>query len=291
MSAEFDQDPPNYTGKILLGLALVAVALVAYFVWQYSQPEPAPKVVNLPPPVPQTPVEQQPTPEVVEEQTAPEVVEQEETRLPPEPLPSLDQSDNYTLNKLAALPNSEALLKLIIPDNILLKFVRGVMSLDEGIVVHEYRSVQSPTSDFKVRKIDEPLDIDVGQRYSLDPANFDRYKPWVNVFAAADKPALAQLYLRAYPLLEQAYEQHGVDRGGFHHVMLEVIDELLAAPVMEGDVILIQPKVYFQYQDPALEKSPEAHRLLIRMGPDNTRKVQAGLRELKTQLQALPLKK
>ena len=79
-----------------------------------------------------------------------------------------------------------------------------------------------------MKEIDEPLNIEVGQRYILDPANYDRYKPWVTAFSSVDKDMLVSVYKRFYPLLEEAYLQQGVDRGTFHNVVLSVIDDLLA---------------------------------------------------------------
>jgi len=283
MKADYDDENPSYMGKLILALALLAVALIAYFVWQYTKSNDAPKSVSLPAPVVNQPVveaepEQEPEPEPVAE------VEPEPT---PEPLPSLDASDRFVLDRMANLSAGDALVKLVIPDNVILKSVRAVMALDEGNVVHDNRTLQAPAAPFKVTKSDEPLDNDVGQRYTLSAENDTRYKPWVSVVTQLDKKSIATLYQRAYPLLEEAYLQHGVDRGSFHNVLLGVIDNMLAAPVLDEEIVLVQPKVFFQYEDPALEKAPQTHRLLWRMGPENTRAIQASLRELKRELLAL----
>jgi hypothetical protein len=42
--------------------------------------------------------------------------------------------------------------------------------------------------------------------------------------------------------------------------------------------------VFYQYADPALEKLPASHKLLLRMGPENTRQVQESLRRLRAEL-------
>lgn len=287
MRPDFEQaEPSPILPKILLAIGLLVFAGLAYFLWQSSQQDGPAKVVEAPRSMPVEP-SPQPLPEEErepEEETAvvPAISEPE-----PEPLPALENSDRFVMDKLRSFSAGDALAKVIIPDNILLKSVRAVMALDEGIVVHDYRPVQSPAPAFKVTKINEPLDADIGQRYKLSPENYQRYKPWVSLLTTVDKKALAGVYKRVSPLLEESYLQHGVDRGNFHNVLLSVIDSLLAAPVMEEDIVLVQPKVFFQFEDTALEKAPEAHRLLWRMGPDNTRAVQASLRELKKELLAL----
>ena len=95
---------------------------------------------------------------------------------------------------------------------------------------------------------------------------------------------MAALYKRFYPLLEEAYREMGLKKGNFHTVMLGAIDNLLAAPVVEQDILLVRPKVFYQYADPALEKLPASHKLLLRMGPDNTRRLQESLKNLRAKL-------
>lgn len=85
-------------------------------------------------------------------------------------------------------------------------------------------------------------------------------------------------------MLEEAYREMGLKKGNFHTVMLGAIDNLLAAPIVEGEIRLVRPKVFYQYADPALEKLPNSHKLLLRMGPDNARRVHAKLQELRTKL-------
>jgi hypothetical protein len=285
MRPEFEQVDPNpILPKVLLAVGLLAIAGLAYFLWQSSQPDPSKKIAQAPPPAA---VVVEPEPVIEPELEAPVVAETTEPEPKPDPLPALSNSDTYVINKLAELSAGDALVKLLIPDNLLLKSVRAVMALDEGLVVHDYRPAQSPAPAFKVSKINEPLDIDIGQRYTLSPENYQRYQPWVSVLSSIDKKTLASLYQRLSPLLEEAYQQHGIDRGNFHNVLLTAMDSLLAAPVMAEEIVLVQPKVFYQYQDPMLEKAPQAHRLLWRMGPENTKAIQASLRELKQELLAL----
>ena len=59
---------------------------------------------------------------------------------------------------------------------------------------------------------------------------------------------------------------------------------LLATPVPTGREALIQPSVRFLYQDETLEGLDSAQKQLMRMGPDNARRVQQKLRELETAL-------
>ena len=47
-----------------------------------------------------------------------------------------------------------------------------------------------------------------------------------------------------------------------------------------------QPKVLYEYADPALESLSAGQKALVRMGPDNEAKVKAKLRELRRMIAA-----
>jgi hypothetical protein len=57
---------------------------------------------------------------------------------------------------------------------------------------------------------------------------------------------------------------------------------LLATPIPEGPVRLTPPSkgVAYTFTDPRLEGLTAAQKQLVRMGPDNARKIQASLRAI-----------
>jgi len=122
----------------------------------------------------------------------------------------------------------------------------------------------------------------------LSEENFKRYTPWVNVFANADPAQLADLYVRYYPLLQQAYEDLGYPDQQFHHRVLQMIDDLLAAPMIDESVYLVRPHVLYQFVDPELEARSAGQKALIRMGPDNANQVKEKLREIRSLIIARP---
>jgi hypothetical protein len=201
-------------------------------------------------------------------------------------LPALNESDPVVLDAVAGLDSATALGALLIPENLLLKAVRAVVALDENEVVKDYRPVLTPETSVRVIPLNETLDPELGQRYRLDPANYARYTPYIEALETVDPDALAALYQQFYPLLEEAYRQYGVDRGSFRTVTLRAIDRLLAIEVKDEQPVLIQPKVFFQYQDPKIEARSAPHKLLMRMGRDNAVRLQNALRRLRSALQA-----
>ena len=84
-----------------------------------------------------------------------------------------------------------------------------------------------------------------------------------------------------YPLFQQAYQELGYPGGYFNDRLVDAIDNALATPDVGGAVALTQPKVLYEYADPALQSLSAGQKALLRMGPDNAAKVKAKLRELR----------
>jgi hypothetical protein len=127
-----------------------------------------------------------------------------------------------------------------------------------------------------------------GERILLAGENYERYTPYVQLIAQLDVERLAALYLRVYPLLQQAYGEVGPAGRPFSDRVIAVIDELLATPEVAGPIELEQPSVYFRYKDPELEARSSGQKLLLRMGPANAAIVKGELRALRAQLTHRP---
>jgi len=63
---------------------------------------------------------------------------------------------------------------------------------------------------------------------------------------------LANAYFKLYPLFQQSYEDRAI-RQYFNDRLVEVIDDMLRAPEVQGPIELTQPKVFYEYADPKLE--------------------------------------
>ena len=120
----------------------------------------------------------------------------------------------------------------------------------------------------------------------LDPANYERYKPMVQLIRSSDTQALVATYTRYYPLFQEAYESLGHPPEYFNDRLIEVIDHLLATPEVQGPIALAQPNVLYEFADPGLESKSAGQKVLIRMGSENAAAVKDKLRELRTALLA-----
>lgn len=129
----------------------------------------------------------------------------------------------------------------------------------------------------------------------IAPANAARYAPLVRLAESVDTARAVQLYARMYPLLQRAYEELGYPKRYFNDRLVEVIDVLLATPQVDepvklrlvevkGPIPSERPWVRYEYADPALESLTAGQKILLRMGPDNARRLKAKLTDLRGQL-------
>jgi hypothetical protein len=129
----------------------------------------------------------------------------------------------------------------------------------------------------------------------MSPDNGLRYTPYVVMLERVDLRRLAGLYRQLYPSLQAAYVELGHPDGYFNDRMVAVIDHLLAAPEpaglvgvrlaeVKGPVQPARPWVMYEFTDPALEARSSGHKIMLRMGPVNERRVKARLRELRSLL-------
>jgi hypothetical protein len=111
----------------------------------------------------------------------------------------------------------------------------------------------------------------------LAERNAARYSAAVMVIANLDMQQAAALYRRYYPLLQQTYEELGFPDRYFNDRLVEVIGHLLETPDLQGPIALVQPKVMFEYADPALEARSAGQKLLMRMGSKHASVIKAQL--------------
>ncbi len=125
--------------------------------------------------------------------------------------------------------------------------------------------------------------------------NAARYTPLVLLAESVDARRAADLYVRAYPLLQRAYEELGYPKRHFNDRVVEVIDLLLATPVpvepvklrlteVKGPIPSERPWVRYEYADPALESLSAGQKILVRAGPVNERRLKAKLAEIRREL-------
>ena len=130
------------------------------------------------------------------------------------------------------------------------------------------QAVQGPGGEFQATADEQPESVildEVGDpipQYVLDPVNYQRYTPYVEMIEDVD------------PAQAVAIEQR----------LRAIIDELLATPDVSGPVRLIKPEAFYLFADDELEALSAGQKVLLRMGPENAARIKAKLAEIKAAL-------
>lgn len=240
-------------------IILLGIGIATYFYWQYAQPKPEPVYVQPLPPAPHPVVQQ--------------VIE-----APPEQpaLPKLSESNEFMLGILAGLVGNKSLTNLFYTKQIIHNIVATIDNLPRRHLPLSVMPVKPVQGSF----ITEGSENDK----TISPKNAARYSAYVRIAELIDAQKLGEVYVRLYPLLQQAYEELGYPKKYFNDRLLVVLNHLLAAPDLNDPVKLVQPNVFYLYADPNLEARSAGQKILMRMGSKNEAKIKAKLREIKRQV-------
>jgi hypothetical protein len=245
--------------------ALVLLSAVALYVsWRANHRAPAPAAVAPAAPVPPASGIANPVPVP--------------SGLTASPLPPLESSDKPLHDSLAELFGAKSVDELVRPDMLVRHLVVTVDNLPRKHAAVEMRPTKNVPGKFEVSG-DE-------QAATIDPANYQRYTPYVHLLQSLDIQQFTTAYFHYYPLFQQAYESLGYPNGYFNDRLVASVDDALAAPDVRGPVALVRPNVMYQYADPKIESLSAGQKLMVRLGPDNEAIVKAKLRELRAAVAA-----
>jgi hypothetical protein len=202
-----------------------------------------------------------PPPEVVEDTAEPLV------------LPALDASDEVVRTLVAGLSARPELARWLVHDQLIRRFVVVVDNVAEGVSPRGHVEFLAPGDEIQVLEAGDDSLL-------LDEASYRRYDPLAAVVASLDTEGTVHLYRSLRPLIDEAYRDLGYPDRPFDETLEEAVASLLAVPVVTGAVRLEAGVVSYRYADPRLEDLTAAQKHLLRMGPDNTRRIQGKLRDL-----------
>jgi hypothetical protein len=254
--------------------AVLAAAIIAgaWYYWASVSEAPADLPAREPAPdapdVPIEPLHPMPETDFLADEDAAGLVE----------LPPLGESDTYFKLELREL-FGDPVADLIADTRVISRVVATVDNLPRGHVAEKMRPVSGLDDSFEVYEESEGV-------YAISEDSFRRYDALVELVANVDTTELADLYRRYYPLFQSAYVELGYPDGYFNDRLVEAIDDMLAAPDIQGPILLRRPHVLYQFADPDLEQRSSGQKLLLRMGSDNAARVRKKLEELRKAVSA-----
>jgi hypothetical protein len=256
--------------KPMIGVAAAVIVIAAgtlYFLHSRHSSLPSAQVAEPPPPAeaPAEPATLHPLPEGQDSASK-------------APLPALANSDAPLSDAVGKVVGASAVKDYLLPENIIRHLVVTIDNLPRQKVAVEKRPT-GPVAGSFIADGDE-------LHATLDAKNYARYQPMVEVIGKTDMRQLAAVYVHYYPLFQEAYQNLGYPNGYFNDRLVQVIDNMLAAPQPTSPIVLVRPNVMFTFADPALESRSAGQKLLIRMGPDNAAAIKVKLKELRAAITA-----
>jgi Protein of unknown function (DUF3014) len=249
--------------RTIVIIAIVVVLGVIGGIWWWQRPQPTPQV---PPP---------PPPPMVEPQTSHEDLQVPATPAPQQPqLPPLDESDAFVRAEVAPVADPQ-LSQWLEQQDLVRRLAVVIDNAAGGDYPRRQLGFLAPSGKFSVLERED--------RIIVDPSSYQRYDPFVDTLVSVEPARAAALLKENAPLLAQAMRELGRTDPDPIVAIHKAIDLVLATPVIEGDVELVQPKVFYLYADPKLESLRPLQKQLLRMGPHNVERIKAYL----TQVNAL----
>ncbi len=191
-----------------------------------------------------------------------------------QPLPPLSESDDAVHQDLLNTVG-QPLDSYLVPRDIIRHIVVTVDNLPRKKTAVQLWPIK-PTSG--------TLSTSGGEEVTLSENNYARYAPVIDLLQKTDTKDIVKLYRRYYRLFQEAYVGLGYPNGYFNDRLVQVIDDVLAAPDVQGPIKLTQPGVFYEFADPSLEQLSAGQKVLIRMGPKNAAIVKNKLRELRAEI-------
>ncbi|MBN2244400.1 MAG: DUF3014 domain-containing protein [Candidatus Aminicenantes bacterium] len=242
-------------------LVVIALGIAIYFIFFQERPEKIP------------PAEQVESSVVLPEET----IEEPEAEGTTYELIDVDveESDPFVRNIIRDLSTNPKLAQWLMTKDIIKKFTAAVDNIANGLSPRAHIDFFHPDGQFEIFEKEGSLYI--------DPESYQRYDLVANVFASLDTEDMVILFRRFKPVIDNAYKDLGYPNTDFEVTLKRAINELLEVPIVK-DVLLESKVISYRMVDPELEKLSQAQKHLVRMGPENIRKIQLKLREFRSAL-------
>lgn len=202
-------------------------------------------------------------------------------------LPDLAESDAAVAQALTELLGQPSVGSFLQLDGFVRRVVATVDNLPRAQAPARMWPVQLAPRRFSV----EGVPGTHGQ-LAIAGGNAGRYGAFVAFAEAIPMDQAVALYTRLYPLFQQAYEELGYPGKYFNDRLVAVLDHLLKTPEptgpllvelteVKGEVPSTRPWVRYEFVDPQLQALSSGQKMLVRMGPDNEKRLKARLAEFR----------
>jgi hypothetical protein len=278
-----DENPQGTSPRLMIvaGLAFAAVVAAVYLLVNHShtnsdmsQTVPV-TAIDLTPPAPVEPQVSEPA-IPGEAPTTTANTPAKPTIVPPPR--TLDNSDSQV--KLAVADLAPDMAEWLASDQQLRKWVLAIDLMADGHVPKQYRPLSFPIARFEPAVFGSEADA----QFSMKPESFTRADVVIKLLTAIDPDLLAQYYRSWSPILEKAYAEQG-KKDKFDQRLRATLQHVIdVKPLDASPVLKKRGGVLYVYADDKLEAASDVEKMLWRLGPDNSTKLQAFAQQLQQHL-------
>ncbi|HET9753653.1 MAG TPA: DUF3014 domain-containing protein [Myxococcales bacterium] len=188
------------------------------------------------------------------------------------PLPPSAESDARVREALSGVSPSDLFHRwLASADDLLNRLAVIAVSISED---------RSPARELAFLRPSRPFRaVRSGSDFVIAPRAQARYDGFAKAISSLDAERVAGAYRTLHPLLESAYHALGYPGRPLDGVVTRALQRVVDAPVREH-VAVQRAGSLWVFADPSLETLGGVEKQFLRMGPRNTRLVQAQAREI-----------
>ena len=190
-------------------------------------------------------------------------------------LPELDSSDGYVRETIAEQSNNK-MTPWLIPDDLIRRSASFMDGLARGTISEKIFPLGFAEGKFTTHRQDGKIWLNAG--------NYERYNSVVDILLSIDMQQMAKFFHKMRPLLELAFSELGYRPRQMDGIILQTIDNILAAPVIVEPLALTRDSVTYKFADKKLEELMPLQKQLLRAGPENTRRIQQQAKALRDAL-------
>lgn len=208
-----------------------------------------------------------------------ELIAEVENVVEPEPvLPLLNNSDSYVREELATMDGTSSLLMYLVSDELVRKFVVMIENISRGEFPERNLPLLYPQERMTVTELGSEF-------YLMDEQSYQRFNALVTSLTNISTESAVDFYQQLQPLFREAYAELGLRNSEFNDVLMLAIDNVLNARMAPQPQQLIRPNLNYLYANPEIENYSDVEKLLLRLGPENTERLQRRLEFFKRRLE------
>jgi len=291
--AEQGTDKKN-TGPLIMFVVAIVLVIVAF--WQFSGGKTEKRTIDVSELTKQEDIVVEEIPEEVPVEVIEEIlpiepetiaepiatIEIEPTEPSEQPLPELNESDAWLQMKLPELTWRTELLKLVIDEDMIRRFVVFTDNFSQGNVAYEHTPFILPKNKFDV----DESQVSIEGKQSVWQWNAEstkRFNLYIDLLRSIDSSNLVDWYFEVKPLVDEAYRELGYE-DDFTSTLQDAITRVLDMELPKSSMALTRPSVMYKYQDKELESLPDSDKLLLRLGKENLLIIKSILLEINEKL-------